>query len=134
MNNTHIETGRTGEQLAAEFLQKKGMILLEQNYRFASAEIDLILLDGNELVFVEVKTRTRIDPDTLPENAVDRKKQQACFKAADSYIYERKMLTVPVRFDVVAVRLLPGKSPEIVHFPDAFRGDDTLQSDISFWE
>jgi len=134
MNPEHIETGKQGETLAADYLEKKGFIILDRNYRFGPNEIDLICLDGNELVFVEVKTRTKHsrEQDTVfPENAVTKAKQQSCFKVADAYIYERKMLTVPVRFDVISIRVETSHEPEIILFRDAFRDDHTLQEDIN---
>ena len=53
------EKGRSGEELALLYLQNKGYALLEQNFRFQRCEIDLILRDGETLVFVEVKQRSR---------------------------------------------------------------------------
>lgn len=134
MSAEHLITGKNGEDLAAEFLKAQGYILLERNYRFEHAEIDLVLLQGTELVFVEVKTRTGIQEGSYPEMAVTPAKQKSCIKAADAFVYEKKMWTVPVRFDVISIRILADTAPEIVHFPDAFRGDDSFQTDIGFWE
>jgi putative endonuclease len=134
MRPSHLQTGDQGEDLAASYLSELGWILLERNYRFEKAELDLIFLDGQELVFVEVKTRTGIKDHTYPEGAVTPAKQRLCIRAADAFVYEKKMWTVPARFDVVAIRLQEGESPEIIHFRDAFRGDDSVQSDIGFWD
>lgn len=130
----HLETGQKGEDLAAAFLEKDGYMILERNYRFSGAEMDIICLKDTELIFVEVKTRTGMREDYYPEMAVTPAKQKNCFRAADAFVYEKKMWTVPVRFDVIAIRLSEGQEPEIVHFPDAFRADDTLQADIDFWK
>jgi putative endonuclease len=134
MNAEHLITGKKGEDLAADFLQQKGYILLERNYRFENAEIDLIFLQGTELIFVEVKTRTGKQDGNLPEMAVTPAKQKSCIKAADAFVYEKKMWTVPARFDIVAIRLMQNNYPEIIHFQDAFRGDDSIQTDIGYWQ
>ncbi len=133
MKPLHLQTGEKGEDLAAEYLTGLGWVLLERNYRFEKAELDLIYLEGQELVFVEVKTRTGIQDHSYPEAAVTPAKQSLCIKAADAFVYEKKMWTVPARFDVVSIRLQEGSPPEILHFRDAFRGDDSVQSDIGFW-
>ena len=118
----HNEVGKKGEALAAEFLTAKGYNVMDRNYRFQKAEVDLVLLqlDPAEVVFVEVKTRST----TLwgqPEESVDEAKKQLIFKAADSYIYEKQLSTVPVRFDIVAISLENPDQPMIHHIEDAFR-------------
>ena len=118
----HNELGKRGEALATELLQAKGYHLLDQSYRFERAEIDLVMLklEPGELVFVEVKTRSQ-DRWGAPELAVDQRKQQQMFKAAEAYIHEKQMRTVPVRFDVVAVNLADPEEPVFHHIVDAFR-------------
>ena len=123
----HNETGRKGEDLAAELLTAKGYHILDRNYRFQQAEIDLValMLDPGELVFVEVKTR-KSQKWGYPEVAVDAAKKRQMFKAADAYLHEKQMRTVPVRFDVIAVTLLPEEDPLFLHVEDAFRMLDPL--------
>ena len=69
-----LEFGKMGEQMAARYLADKGYIILEHNYRRGHLEIDLIALDGDELVIVEVKSRA-YDTIMRPEEAVDHKKR-----------------------------------------------------------
>ena len=57
MRTPEQRLGELGERLAAEYVQKKGMRILEHNYRIRGGEIDLIAQDGDEVVFIEVKTR-----------------------------------------------------------------------------
>lgn len=118
----HNELGEQGEQLAADFLEAKGYNILDRNYRFRRAEIDLVALrmEPAELVFVEVKTRSQTE-FTHPEEAVDEAKRKAMFRAADSYIYERQLSTVPVRFDIIAISMDNPEHPIIHHIEDAFR-------------
>ena len=96
-----LEFGKMGEQMAATYLTDKGYIILEHNYRRGHLEIDLIALDGDELVIVEVKSRA-YDSILQPEEAVDHKKRQALIRLANEYVksHNRKE---NVRFDIVSV-------------------------------
>lgn len=109
------EKGRSGEELALLYLQSKGYALLEQNFRFQRCEIDLILRDGETLVFVEVKQRSR----EVPRLAVDRAKQQRLCRAALGYAAQTGCLDRPLRFDVVEV-LRQGGELRLRHLPGAF--------------
>ena len=104
--------GKEGETLAGEYLEQKGYRILERNYRFQRAEIDLVCFqpatngqEGGELVFVEVKTRSSHAFGT-PEAAVDQSKQKNLKRAARSYLYEHRMEGALCRFDVVAISLM----------------------------
>lgn len=118
----HNELGKQGETLAAELLETKGYHILDRNYRFEKGEIDLVglCLEPAELVFVEVKTR-RSAKWGHPEEAVSQAKQQLIFRAADAYLHEKNMRTVPVRFDIMAVILPMSGEPMFHHIEDAFR-------------
>ena len=110
------ETGLYGEKTAEEFLtSQKGMICLERRYRNKCGEIDLIMFDGETVVFVEVKTRlTGIPGSGL--SAVNKTKQQRLFKAASLFLINRKMLNRPVRFDLVEVT-----GTQTIYIPNAFQ-------------
>lgn len=112
-----IKRGAEGEQLAATFLQQKGWVVLERNYRYRKSEIDLIVCRDNWLIFVEVKTRTST-AFGYPEEFVDYKKKQKIFEGADQYMHEKNWQG-NVRFDIVAINLVDGK-PKIHHIEDAF--------------
>lgn len=118
----HNELGKKGEDIAAGFLEAKGYHIMDRNYRFMKAEVDLVALqlEPAELVFVEVKTRSNTELNH-PEDAISEKKKKLIFKAADSYIYEKQMSTVPVRFDVIAIGMDNPEHPMIHHIEDAFR-------------
>ena len=109
-------TGDRGEALALEYLSNKGYTLLEKNYRYKKAEIDLIVCKEDLLVFVEVKARSSTGYG-FPEEAVDEKKAAMIMEAADHYIYETGW-DKPIRFDIVSILLQPRVS--IRHFEDAF--------------
>jgi putative endonuclease len=105
--------GRTGERLAAEELTRQGYSILERNFRCLHGEIDLIAVDGEDLVFVEVKTR-RGTAYGLPEEAVTARKQQKLIQVATYYLDQQKCMERAWRIDVVAVQLSSyGKLEEI---------------------
>ena len=111
------EFGKTGEQMTARYLTDKGYIILEHNYRRGNLEIDLIALDGDELVIVEVKSRA-YDTILQPEAAVDHKKRLALIRLANEYVksHNRKE---NVRFDVVSIVSKEGGA-EIKHLKNAY--------------
>jgi len=115
--NARASLGKKGEDLALQYLQKKGYTLLERNWRFRHKEVDIIAADGRDLVFVEVKTRSS-DWFGSPEEAVDDKKQRYLMDAAEAFIRIRNMDT-NIRFDVVSIILKQGYQ-SIDHIEEAF--------------
>ena len=115
----HNEDGKLAEQLSKAYLQKKGYEILEENWRFSRAEVDLIARINNVIVFVEVKARSGTGFG-LPEEFVDEKKQKLLSKAANEYIFLKEHQG-EIRFDVVAILFKKGfSSYEIRHIEDAF--------------
>ena len=112
-----LEFGKIVEQMTARYLTDKGYIILEHNYRRGHLEIDLIALDGDELVIVEVKSRA-YDNILQPEAAVDHKKRQALIRLANEYVksHNRKE---NVRFDIITVVSKEGGA-EIKHLKNAY--------------
>lgn len=108
------DAGLTGEAAAEAFLQQIGMTLLEKRYRAQDGEIDLIMLDGEILVFVEVKYRPHGDSGA-GLSAVTRSKQRRMTHAAMDYLQKREYFEHPVRFDVVEI-----SRDGITHVPNAF--------------
>ncbi|MDR0348973.1 MAG: YraN family protein [Tannerella sp.] len=95
------ETGKIGEETACSFLRINGYTILETNWRYRHYELDIIASDGNELVVVEVKTRSETYR-VAPEDTVSRKKIQRIVAAADAYILH-KNISLPVRFDIICM-------------------------------
>ena len=122
MSSRNITIGKRGEQIAKEFLEKRGCKILAQNYRYGNSEIDLIALDNDELAFVEVKTRTS-KKFGEPEFAVTRKKFNQMKTAAENFITENEnsLEYSSVRFDVIAISFEKGK-PQIEHFENVSLG------------
>lgn len=111
------KSGNPGETAAVDFLTQKGFIILEQNWRFKRAEIDIIARENAVMVFVEVKSRTR--PLIAPELAVSRRQEQRLADAAGEYMMQHRW-EGEFRFDIVSVYMY-GQSPiHLVHFEDAF--------------
>jgi putative endonuclease len=113
----HNELGKLGEEMAVEFLQKDGYKIVETNWTFQKAEIDIIAKKENILAIIEVKTRSSLDFG-LPQDFVKTKKIQLLVKAVDAYVNERD-LDVEVRFDIIAIHK-EGKSFVMEHLIDAF--------------
>ena len=113
----HNELGKFGEELAVEFLQKKGYTVLETNWTFQKAEIDIIAQKENILAIVEVKTRSSIEFG-LPQDFVKPKKIQLLVKAVNEYVISND-LDVEVRFDIIAI-YKEGKGYKTEHIEDAF--------------
>ena len=114
----HNEIGEKGEELAANLLKEKAYELLERNWRYSRAEIDIIAKKEGVLVFVEVKTRTNISFGR-PEQFITAKKKKLLVEAASVYM-DLVEHDWEIRFDVISVILREGASPEIHHFKDAF--------------
>ncbi|MBV8801358.1 MAG: YraN family protein [Gammaproteobacteria bacterium] len=93
--------GELAEQKAYDFLQSKGLQLIIRNYRCAHGEIDLIMIDKTEIVFVEVRSRARADYG-YAEETVDRHKQKKLIHSAMHFLQEKNGLdTFDCRFDVI---------------------------------
>lgn len=113
----NIKKGNEGENLAAAFLEKMGYQIVQRNYRYKHAEIDLIVTKDNWLIFVEVKTRSSLTFG-YPEEFVDEKKINKILEGADQYVFETNW-NGNVRYDIVSIKLGSG-APGIDHFEDAF--------------
>jgi putative endonuclease len=96
-----VRLGEKGENLAAKFLQKKGYKIIEQNYKTRIGEIDIIAMDGETLVFVEVKTRENLYYGR-PFESVTRHKRRKILNVAMLYLKRLKAVP-PCRFDIVSV-------------------------------
>jgi len=113
----HNELGKLGEDLAVDYLIKNGYTILDTNWTFQKAEIDIIAQIENTLAIVEVKTRSSLEFG-LPQDFVKPKKIQLLVKAVDAYI-NTKNLDLDVRFDIIAI-YKEDKSFAIEHLIDAF--------------
>ena len=121
LEKTHKQRiGRWGENVAAFYLEKRGYQILAHNVRTPHGEIDLVTRqEAGCLVFIEVKTRTNAHFG-LPEEAVDKRKLEHVFRAAEDYLQNHpEMVKQEWRIDVIAIQGRPGGRDEdinIVHF------------------
>ena len=113
----HNELGKLGEELAVAFLEENGYEILETNWVFQKAEIDIIAQKENVLAVVEVKTRSSIEFG-LPQDFVKPKKIQLLVKAVNEYVISND-LEVEVRFDIIAISK-EEKEFKLEHIEDAF--------------
>lgn len=116
-----MNLGRVGEELAVRFLKERGHDILEQNFRFAHGEIDIISYHKGVLIFTEVKTRksTRYG---RPMEAVDRFKRRQIYTTAEYYLSTQSVRYHASRFDVIEV--LIGEQSMIHYIKNAFDGND----------
>ena len=114
----HNELGRLGELLAKEYLEQRGYVILEKNWVYGRAEIDLIAFYEQQLIFVEVKTRRSIDHGE-PEDFVNWKKEKQMEFASAVYIDKRNHQG-EIRFDIIAIVFENKDLYKINHIEDAF--------------
>ena len=114
----HNDLGKKGELLAADFLIRKGYEILDENWVFGKAEVDLIVYLDHVIIFVEVKSRSSTNFG-FPEDFVDSSKQQLMVDAADAYI-DLMNHTGEIRFDIIAVLFDKQQNYTLNHIEDAF--------------
>lgn len=102
------ELGRIGENIIADYITKLGYKVVERNFACNQGEIDIIAKDKEELVFIEVKTRTDISYGEASE-AVTNTKKRHLINTIKYYIYKQKLENQPIRIDVAEVYINKGK-------------------------
>jgi len=119
----HLALGQAGEDAAEALLSAKGYAIVIRNYATRDGEVDVICLDGETVVFVEVKTR---GPGSLarPDQAVTVTKRGRIVRAAAAFLSERGWWERPCRFDVVTVLVRGDGRPAVRHLRDAFSLDE----------
>jgi putative endonuclease len=117
------ELGAFGERVAAAHLESRGYRIVERNFRAPEAEIDIVALDGDTIVFVEVRTR-RGGAAGMAELSVDARKQRQLLRAVDRYAQAHpEAADAPLRIDVITVELrADGVVREVSHIEAAVRG------------
>ncbi len=115
---THNDLGRHGEELAKAHLENTGYEILDENWTYGKAEVDLIAYKDRTLIFIEVKTRTGTGFGE-PEDFVDARKQKLLAKAADEYI-DIVGHKGEARFDIIAILFRQDGGHRLDHIEDAF--------------
>lgn len=115
-----IELGRRGEDAAAAYLERVGMVVETRNWRCHVGEVDIVARDGETVVLVEVKTR-RSERAGSAEEAVSRTKQKRIARLAEAYVASTGGSTESaIRFDVIAIRVLDEHRALLRHYRAAF--------------
>lgn len=115
------ETGAIAEQIAQAYLIKKGYRIVTANWYYCHLELDIVAMDGDELVIVEVKSRYG-DGFDHPTEAISRKKMRQVIEAAEAYIQETGW-EKDTRFDLITVVFTSPENYELEHFEDAFNAE-----------
>jgi len=119
VSKSRINLGKHGENLAADFLEKKGFQIIVRNYRQKTGEVDIIAKDREILVFIEVKTRSSL-LFGQPFEAVTAPKQKQLNHIALDYMTRNKIKNQAARFDVISILIEKNKQPEIKHLQNCF--------------
>lgn len=115
-----VEKGKYAEDVAVSYLETNGITVIDRNYRFMNAEVDIVAFQENEVVFVEVRS-LKSELFGRPEETINQAKQKQVFQAAEAWLYEKRMEGARVRFDVVSVLTnYDDSDPVITHFRNAF--------------
>lgn len=118
MQQTNIQTGQQGEDIAAAFLADKGYTILERNWRFKHWEVDIIASKDRKLHFMEVKTRNSMRFGK-PEESITREKMTHLKNAAEEYQF-RNPAWKYLQFNVIAITLVNGIAKEIYLIEDVY--------------
>jgi len=111
--------GAVYEDLACSYLKRKGYQILDRNVYLLKKEVDIVALDGETVVFVEVKGR-RSERFGGPSESVGGKKQEHLISIAGAYLERMNLWDRPSRFDVISVRLSDDQDPRLEHIENAF--------------
>jgi putative endonuclease len=114
----HINIGRKAEEAAYSYLVKKGYKILEVNWRWRKAEIDIIAMDEDELVFIEVKSRSSYKNGS-PELSISPKKRMLLIDAATRYM-EKIEHEWAIRFDIISIIVQNEQIMQLDHYQDSF--------------
>ena len=112
------ELGQRAEDLACEYLSNQGLTVVERNYYIRGGELDIVALDGEMVVFVEVRSKSS-QQYGLPEETISVKKRQFLYRAAEQYLTKNEWLERNCRFDVISV-LFEAENVQIKWYKDAF--------------
>lgn len=116
MKKAH-KLGRKGEDIASHFLAHKKHQIIDRNWRWQKAEIDIISQDHKTLVFVEVKTRST-EHYGQPKEFISSRKEQLMKDAAEAYL-ELNCLDLEIRFDIISI-VMKNEIPKIEHIENVF--------------
>src|ERR1700722_15453089 len=119
MNNVRMQRGAAAEELAAQYLQVRGLKILARNLRCKAGELDLVCLDGGVLAIVEVRQRSSIEYGGA-RASVPWAKQRKIIRATKFFMHrEKRWKSLSIRFDVLAIEGLPDGAHRVEWVKDA---------------
>lgn len=135
--NSKAALGKRGEDAALAFIAARGWVIKARNWRphgvYQGFELDIVAQDKNELVFVEVKTRS--NGRAIPvHTAFGKRKQRTVMEAARRYLAETQLWELPCRFDLICLTLEPDGEFYVQHYPHALECGQTMDSSHSSWQ
>ena len=113
-----LRLGEEGEEMAAAFLSERGLKIVERRVRLSRGELDIVARDGEEWVFVEVKTRSGGSRGSAVE-AMGARKSARMARAVREYVSRHRLHDMPMRCDLVAIDVGADGLPDISHYPSA---------------
>lgn len=116
MASRHLALGEAGEEIAARFLERRGLRIVDRRVRFRNGELDLVARNGREWVFIEVKTRAS-DRMGCAAEAMTQRKTQRMLRAVNEYLNKHELGEVPVRLDLLTIDIDTVGKACIEHFP-----------------
>ncbi len=117
--DTRINLGKKGENAAVKFLEQRGYVIVDRNWRCPAGEADIIAFDGDTLVFIEVKTRSDIEKG-FPEEAITKTKRDKYEKISAYYLRDSNYDELVFRFDVIGILVLGTNKATLRHHINAF--------------
>jgi len=120
------ELGRDSEQLACDYIEERGCVLVARNFRCREGELDLVFYQGDTLIFVEVRSSSSSSYLQSPSVSVDSRKKSHIVAVAERFIHRTRIRLLSARFDVVAVRWAQGEAT-VDWIKDAFRPRSTAR-------
>lgn len=118
------DLGPAGERLARQFLKRKGYRIVARGFRCALGELDLVALDGDTIVFVEVRARADETQQDI-EESINAEKRRRLTRTAKAFLSKRGVTDRPARFDVIAINFENPDNPIVRHTIDAFAPEST---------
>ena len=117
----HLDTGRLGEELAAEWLLAQGFVIMHKNWKHSYFELDVIASKDNILHFIEVKTRNSL-AFGYPEEDVSKKKLRNLMEAAEEFLFQHDDWNW-IQYDVLSIIKLKNQPVEFFLIEDVYDGE-----------
>lgn len=128
----HLATGIKGEELAQNFLVNHGYTVLAKNWRHGRLELDLICQHSDQIVFVEVKTRSSAKCGG-PLAGVTKTKQARLIRAACFWLSQHNYWKMPCCFDIISI-IINSDSFSLEHIPNAFEAGNLMDCGYATWQ